>query len=81
MDPAKENTKRKSARLGNDMTKDSEIQHVEICPYAFSHRERRMDGLEEESDVRNLKGGYLKEAKYSVCCKVIVNAKNLSAEG
>ena len=40
-----------------------------------------MDGLEEESDVRNLKGGYLKESKCSVCRKVIVNAKNLSAEG
>ena len=63
------------------MTKDPEIRNVEICLYAFSHRERRMDGLEEESDVRDLTGGYLKQAKCSVCRKVIANAKNLSAEG
>ena len=40
-----------------------------------------MNGLEEESDVRNLKGGYLKEAKCSVWRKAIANAKNLSAAG
>ena len=39
-----------------------------------------MDSL-EESDVRNLKGRYLKQAKCGVCCKAIANAKNLSAEG
>lgn len=75
-----ENPVRKSARRGND-GKEIDNQEALICPHADSHRERTMEGLEEEDNVLQLKGGYLKDAKCSVCNKGLVHAKKSISEG
>ena len=76
-DSDEELPKKKKAKKSN---KKKSPEKLSPCPCIKDHKNHEMNGLSEETDVRNLSNGYLFGAKCGACKKKFVNKPNLTEE-